>query len=73
MYNAVTAIMVDMPNTAQATPLSAIQIGFGIVFLLCFFIMKLGNYRKIPWLYVKLMNVSQPYKKTVLMYKSNSQ
>jgi NAD(P)H-quinone oxidoreductase subunit 5 len=73
MYNAVTAIMVDMPNTAQATPLSAIQIGFGIVFLLGFFTMKWGNYRKIPWLYVKLMNVSQPYKKTVLMYKSNSQ
>jgi NAD(P)H-quinone oxidoreductase subunit 5 len=72
MYNVVTAIMVDMPNVAQATPLSAVQIGFGIVFLLGFFVMKLGIYRKIPWLYVKLMNDSQPYKKTVLMYKSNS-
>lgn len=72
MYNIVTAIMVDMPNVAQATPLSAVQIGFGIVFLLGFFVMKLGVYRKIPWLYVKLMNDSQPYKKTVLMYKSNS-
>jgi NAD(P)H-quinone oxidoreductase subunit 5 len=72
MYNVVTAIMVDMPNVAQATPLSAVQIGFGIVFLLGFFVMKLGVYRKIPWLYVKLMNDSQPYKKTVLMYKSNS-
>lgn len=72
MYNIVTTLMVDMPNTAQATPLSTLQISFGIIFLVGFFIMKLGIYRKMPWLYVKLMNDSQPHKKTVLMYKSNS-
>ena len=72
MYNIVTTLMVDMPHTAQATPLSTLQIGFGIIFLVGFFIMKLGLYRKMPWLYVKLMNDSQPHKKTVLMYKSNS-
>ncbi|AGC78258.1 NAD(P)H-quinone oxidoreductase subunit 5 [Nonlabens dokdonensis] len=72
MYNAVTAIMSDMPYVAQALPLSAVQIIFGIVFLLGFFIMKLGYYRKIPWLYVKLLNDSQPYKKTILTYKSKS-
>jgi hypothetical protein len=33
--------------------------------------MKLGIYRNYPWLYAKLLNISQPYKKTVLMYKSN--
>jgi NAD(P)H-quinone oxidoreductase subunit 5 len=64
--------MGSMPNVAEALPLSALQIIFGMVFLIGFFIMKLGIYRQIPWLYVKLMNVSQPYKKTVLMYKSNS-
>jgi NAD(P)H-quinone oxidoreductase subunit 5 len=72
MYNFVTVIMDSMPMVAEALPLSALQIIFGIVFLIGFFIMKLGVYRRIPWLYVKLMNVSQPYKKTVLMYKSNS-
>ncbi len=72
MYNFVTAIMSDMPMVSGATPLSVLQIVFGIIFLIGFFIMKLGFYRQIPWLYVKLMNTSQPYKKTVSMYKSNS-
>ena len=71
MYNIVTNIMSTMPMVAAATPLSILQIVFGIIFLIGFFIMKLGVYRQIPWLYVKLMNVSQPNKNTILMYKSN--
>ena len=72
MYNAVTVLMADMPMIAQPLPLSWVQIIFGIIFLIGFFVMKLGVYKKIPWLYVKLMNISQPYKKSVLMYKSKS-
>jgi NAD(P)H-quinone oxidoreductase subunit 5 len=72
IYNIVTTIIGSMPMIDQALPLSALQIIFGIIFLIGFFIMKLGIYRQIPWLYVKLMNMSQPYKKTILMYKSNS-
>ncbi len=70
MYNGVSALMSHMPMIAEPLPLSGVQITFGIIFLIGFFIMKLGVYRKLPWLYVKLMNVSQPYKKTVLTYKS---
>lgn len=72
MYTGVTVLMADMPMIAQPLPLSWPQIIFGIIFLVGFFIMKLGVYKKIPWLYVKLMNISQPYKKSVLMYKSKS-
>lgn len=72
MYNGVTVLMSDMPMIDQALPLSWTQIIFGMIFLLGFFIMKLGVYKKLPWLYVKLMNLSQPYKKSVLMYKSTS-
>lgn len=72
VYNGVTTLMSDMPLAVVPTPLSWIQIGFGFVFLLGFFLMKLGVYQKFPRLYVKLMNVSQPYSKTVLMYKSRS-
>ncbi len=72
MYNGVTVLMSDMPMIAQPMPLSWVQIIFGIIFLIGFFIMKLGVYKKIPWLYVKLMNISQPYKKSVLMYKSQA-
>ena len=70
MYNGVTILMSDMPLVGQPTPLSWPQIIFGIIFLVGFFVMKLGVYKKLPWLYVKLLNISQPYKKSVLMYKS---
>ena len=72
LYNGVTILMSDMPMIAQAMPLTWVQIIFGIIFLLGFVIMKLGVYKKIPWLYVKLLNISQPHKKSVVMYKSKS-
>jgi NAD(P)H-quinone oxidoreductase subunit 5 len=72
MYNGVTTLMIDMPMIAVPLPLTMVQIVFGIVFLIGFFIMKLGIYRKVPWLYVKLLNLSQPYKNSILMYKSKS-
>jgi NAD(P)H-quinone oxidoreductase subunit 5 len=72
MYNGVTILMADMPMTNQPMPLSWVQIIFGFIFLIGFFIMKLGTYKNIPWLYVKLMNLSQPNRKSVLMYKSKS-
>ncbi|NJM78937.1 MAG: pesticidal protein Cry28Aa [Flavobacterium sp.] len=70
LYNGITVLMFNMPMSNQPIPLSWTQIIFGIIFLLGFFIMKLGVYKKIPWLYVKLMNVTQPNKNTFLMYKS---
>ncbi len=72
IYNGVTSLMSNMPMIAEGTSLTWVQIIFGIIFLIGFFIMKLGVYKKLPWLYVKLMNISQPFKKTVLMYKSKS-
>ncbi len=72
MYNGVTLLMKDLPMVAVPLPITTVQIVFGVVFLIGFFIMKLGVYQKVPWLYVKFMNLSQPYQKTVLMYKSKS-
>lgn len=65
LYNAITAVMSDMPMIDLPIALSSIEVGFGILFLTGFFVMKLGIYRNFPWLYVKLLNISQPYKKTV--------
>jgi NAD(P)H-quinone oxidoreductase subunit 5 len=70
MYNGITTLMSDMPMINSPLELSGTQITFNVIFLIGFFVMKLEVYRKIPWLYVKLMNISQPFKKTVLMYKS---
>jgi NAD(P)H-quinone oxidoreductase subunit 5 len=70
LYIGVTILMSDMPMIDKPMPLSWVQIIFGFIFLIGFFVMKLRVYKKIPWLYVKLMNLSQPYHKSVLMFKS---
>ena len=70
MYNGVSLLMADLPMVAVSRPLSVIQIIFGVIFLIGFFVMKLGVYRNVPWIYVKLMNISRPYKKSILFYKS---
>jgi len=72
MYNGSTIFMKDLPMIDHPEPLSVLQIVFGVIFLLGFFIMKLGIYEGFPWLYVTLVNDSQPYKKTVLRYKKIS-
>ncbi|GGD70193.1 NADH dehydrogenase [Maribacter cobaltidurans] len=68
-YSIVTTLMTGMEIIALPMAISPLQIIFGIIFLTGFFIMKLGVYRKIPWLYVKLLSLSQPSKKTFLTYK----
>ena len=70
IYNGITFLMRDLPRPEQALPLSWPQIIFGIIFLIGFFAMKLGLYHRLPWLYVKLLNLTQPYKKTILLSKS---
>jgi NAD(P)H-quinone oxidoreductase subunit 5 len=72
LYNGVTILMATMPMTDAAVSVSYVHIIFGVIFLIGFFIMKLGVYRKVPWLYVKLMNDSQPYKETILTSKKKS-
>ena len=70
VYTTVTTFMSGMEIIAAPTSISPFQMAFGLVFLIGFFIMKLGSYRKIPWLYVKLLSLSQPAKKTFLSFKN---
>lgn len=72
VYNGVTVLMKEMPMIEVPQPLSVLQIVFGIIFLIGFFVMKLGVYRKVPWMYVKLLNLSQPHKKTIFNNKNVS-
>ncbi len=69
MYGLVTPLMADLPLSAQPLPLSIEHIVFGIIFLIGFFIMKLAIYRNSSWLYIKLLNLSQPYKRSILTNK----
>ncbi|MEO5910983.1 MAG: proton-conducting transporter membrane subunit [Pelobium sp.] len=70
IYKGVTVLMATMPMVNVPMPISVIQIIFGVIFLIGFFVMKLGIYRKSSWLYVKLINDSQPHHKTILMFKN---
>ena len=69
-FNGVSFLMKDMPLTQVVLELRPTQVIFGIIFLLGFFLMKLGVYRRIPGLYVLLLNNSQPFSNTLLKYKS---
>jgi NAD(P)H-quinone oxidoreductase subunit 5 len=69
VYNGVTLLMTEMPMIEVPQPLSVLQIVFGVIFLIGFFVMKLGVYRKVPWIYVKLLNLSQPHKNTIFTNK----
>lgn len=70
VFNSVTLLMSDMPMANVAIALTPVHIIFGIVFLVAFHIMLSGVYRKIPLLYVKLMNVSQPLNTSVVSFKN---
>lgn len=69
IYNGVTSLLFEMPTVEVPQQLSIWHIIFGIIFLIGFFIMKLGIYRKVPWVYVKLLNDSQPHSQTILNFK----
>lgn len=70
VFNGVTILMHDMPMANVAIALTPIHIIFGIIFLIGFYIMLSGVYRKIPWLYVRLMNISQPLSKSIVSFKT---
>lgn len=69
VYNGSTQFLKDIPMIDHPESLSVLQIVFGVIFLLGFFVMKLGIYEGFPWLYVRLVNDSQPFRKTILRYK----
>jgi NAD(P)H-quinone oxidoreductase subunit 5 len=70
VFNGVTILMHDMPMASMPIVLTPVHIVFGVIFLIGFYMMLSGTYRKIPWLYVKLMNISQPISKSIVSFKT---
>jgi NAD(P)H-quinone oxidoreductase subunit 5 len=70
VFNGVSVVMKDMPMANTPIALTPVHMVFGVIFLIGFHIMLSGVYRKIPWLYVKLMNISQPVSKSIVSFKS---
>lgn len=69
-YNGVSLVMAEMSYVANPQKLTYLEISFGVLFLVGFFLMKLGVYKKTPWLYVKLLNLTQPHAQTLFKSKS---
>lgn len=69
MYNGISKLLNELSFTIVPQKITVVEIAFSLLFLVGFFLMKLGIYRKTPWLYVKLLNLTQPYKNTVLKFK----
>jgi len=65
-YVGITAMMQDVPMVTSPTPLTwvhALLIGaFGVTFVL----FEAKYHRHIPWLYVRILNASQPHRDTLL-------
>jgi NAD(P)H-quinone oxidoreductase subunit 5 len=71
VFNGITHLMMDMPMANVPVDLTVLHIIFGIVFVIAFYIMLSGKFRSMPWLYVKLMNSSQPLSKSIISFKTN--
>ncbi len=71
VFNGITVLMSDRILQNIALPLEPVHFIFAIVFLLAFYIMVSGKYRKSLWLYVKLLNHSQPNSKTIISFNNN--
>lgn len=70
IFEGITIIMSDMPMVNVALPLHPTHIILGVIFLLAFYVMLTGLYRKNTWLYLKLLNSSQPHNTSILSFKS---
>ena len=69
VYNGISFILQDVSYSLFPHKLTYAEIIFGILFLVGFLLMRIGIYRKTPWLYVKLLNITQPHQTTVLKFK----
>lgn len=71
LYSGVTSLLSGMPGVLQPQPISITHVVFAMLFIIGFFVMKLGLYHKYPGIYVKLMNLTQPVPTTILAAKTN--
>lgn len=72
VYDGITQIMIDQPMVSQHVPLNGVHYIMAGVFLSTYILMEIQIYKKLPKLYVWLMNLTQPGAKTILAYKKTS-
>ena len=70
LYTGVTSFMSGMPGILEPQPVSMLHVLFGLLFIVGFFVMKLGLYLKFPSIYVWLLNLTQPVHTTIISSKS---
>ena len=72
IFNGITLLMLDLPFSNAPVSITIWHLGIAVIYLIMHIIMETGWYKKIPQLYVILLNMSQPNKKTILAYKKST-
>ncbi len=71
LFDAVSALLADVPTTHAPTELTVVHLAIGTLFVVSYLAMELGWYRSSKRLYVALLNLSQPASETVLTTKED--
>ena len=69
VYNAITILMAPLPLADAPVGLTFWHVATGLIFICAYIFMESGAFRKFPRIYVWLLNITQPHKKTVLTSK----
>lgn len=70
LYTGVSSMMLGMLAVKEPQPIAFVHLAFSILFIVGFFVMKLGLYQKFPGIYVRFLNLTQPVNTTILSTKS---
>ncbi|UPV74463.1 oxidoreductase [Halorussus limi] len=71
LFNAVSAVLADVPMTHAPTELTVVHLAIGALFVGSYLAVELGWHRSSKRLYVALLNLSQPVPETVLTTKED--
>jgi NAD(P)H-quinone oxidoreductase subunit 5 len=66
VYSAITALLAGLPVVSAPAELGALHVAVAAVFLVAYVATETGLHRRSRWLYVTLLNASQPAPQTVL-------
>jgi NAD(P)H-quinone oxidoreductase subunit 5 len=66
VYSAITGLLAGLPVVSAPAELGALHVAVAAVFLVAYVATETGLHRRSRWLYVTLLNASQPAPQTVL-------
>jgi NAD(P)H-quinone oxidoreductase subunit 5 len=69
IFNSVNAVIGGLPGVDRPFAMSPLHYAVGGLFVVAYVVIELGWHQRLSWLYVKLINLSQPVSETVTLRK----